>query len=542
MKTQSDRNNSTNSRANANQSFFSENEGNDTGLASAQLAKLQPPQLFTFSSVIQTHPGGEKGNSLSLGEAKKIIIEATEGLGTDEDAIYDAIRRCGNRRSLMYDAGVVKALNGDMEGHELWKSYLLMEYGRESNFPSSIQQLWEATKGLGTDEDAVFAALESMDNRAKSSFGLKYILHSELSGDDLQKALDLITVTDTISGNLFGGQKDGKEDLVIEKDKLRQLIDSRFVGASSTQLKNAMEILYQKPRGNLLKQTLAQVESIRGLPPGSALGQYQKAMNKQAAGIDYYKKYKEDKGEVYDHKVDNPSPPLDIGKHESFTASSAQLRFGKMVGDVFGIDAVFGSLISPTGGMAGPGNDRIPIVKDGGAVATHGAVHDAAGYLYNCHGIGPGYDYLQSEPGSDTSNPLAGQTNMKWWIEEFDKTGNEVQLIERFLNSKAPIGAAFSKIYKKLNTEQKKNALKLICDTSTLMLKLGGLSNADRKEKVIELMNSCSAAEKTVMADYFYNNDGFNTAWSIYKIMRPYVSREVYNAYRRRQQYESMAF
>lgn len=527
------------SRANATQDFFT---GNDP----AQLATLQPPAPFSAHSVVQKKDPSEEGNTLTVEEAKKIIIDATDGLGTNESAVYDAIRRCASHQALKYDATVINAINGDMEGHELWKCYLLIEYGNESNYHSGIRQLWNATAGAGTDEAAVFVALENMDARAKNSFGLKYILNWELSGDDLQRALDLIVTSDTISGNIYGSAEEGEEDLVISEDNLRELIDSQFAGGATQGLKDAMMILYAKPGGTVLAETVARVESIRGLGKGSGLAQYNTAMQKQLEGIEYYKKHKEDAGQVYDHAVDNPSPALDTGKHESFTGSNAQLRFGKIIGDVFGIDAVFGSLISPTGGMAGPGNERIdvPVVggpKDGGAVATHGSVHDAAGYLYNCHGIGPGYDYLQSEPGSDASNPLAGQTNINWWIEEFNSTGNDVQFIERFLNDNAHIGAAFSKHYDQLNTAQKKDALKVMSETSSFKLNKAGISNTDRVSKINELMSTCDDAEKTELADYFYNHNGFSTVNGVFTIMRPHVSQEAYDDYLMRQRIENMS-
>jgi hypothetical protein len=511
--------------------FFNENIKPQNPFLGSQTTSLHSPSFSTSQSVVQKKSPKSEGNSLSLEEAKKIILKSTSGIGTDEDAIYDAIRRCEVRERLKYDAEVIGALNGDLDGHELWKCHLLIEYGSESKFPSPIIKLWTATAGAGTDEETIFAALESMDKRAKTSYGLKYILRTELSGSDLQKALDLIIVSDTISKNIYGSQIKGEEKLIVNKNNLRPLIDSQFVGGASEGLKNAMIILYSKPGGSVLTDALARIESIRGMALGSALAQYNTAMQKQEAGIEHYKKEKNGTKEKYNHLKDNPSPALDTSEHEDFTASNAQLRFGKIVGDVFGIDAVFGSLISPTGGMAGPGNDRIPILKDGGAVATHGAIHDAAGYLYNCHGIGSGYDYLQSEPGSDPKNPLAGQTNMQWWINEFDKTDNDVQLLERFLNSNAHIGAAFSKQYDKLNTAQKKNALKVMSETSSFVLSQGGISNSKRIEKISELMNSCSAAEKTILADYFYNYDGFGNISGVHNLMKPHVSEQVYKDY-----------
>jgi hypothetical protein len=96
--------------------------------------------------------------------------------------------------------------------------------------------------------------------------------------------------------------------------------------------------------------------------------------------------------------------------------SNDQLRFGKMVADSMGdMDPVLGALLSPTGGIPGPGNDRISaraaVFASGGAevLANHGIAHDAAGYLRTYHHIGPGYQYVPNNPGLiSTTNPLGG--------------------------------------------------------------------------------------------------------------------------------------
>lgn len=96
--------------------------------------------------------------------------------------------------------------------------------------------------------------------------------------------------------------------------------------------------------------------------------------------------------------------------------SIEQLRFGKLVGDALGIDPVFGALLSPTGGIPGAGNQRISdfeMALFGGPeiVVPHGIAHDAAGYLMNYHGIGPGYHYVPdaTNPMLSTRNSLGGQ-------------------------------------------------------------------------------------------------------------------------------------
>jgi hypothetical protein len=44
-------------------------------------------------------------------------------------------------------------------------------------------------------------------------------------------------------------------------------------------------------------------------------------------------------------------------------------------------------------------------------------------------------------------------------------------------------------------------------------------------------MNSCSAAEKTILADYFYNYDGFGNISGVHNLMKPHVSEQVYKDY-----------
>ena len=156
-----------------------------------------PTESFSASQeVIQQKT--KKKSTISAGEARKIIVGQTDKWGTDEAAIYSAIRSCNNRNALKTDDAVQNALVAEMGGHDLWKAYLLMEYGSESNFSSAINALWKATKGMGTDEDGVFQALEKMSARDKKSFKLDYILRCELSGDQLKKARNLIVTQDSI--------------------------------------------------------------------------------------------------------------------------------------------------------------------------------------------------------------------------------------------------------------------------------------------------------------------------------------------------------
>lgn len=133
---------------------------------------------------------------LSYEEAKKKIEAAGKGWGTDEAAIYDAIRKCSERDKLKADASIQKLLKDEMSGHDLWKAQLLLEFGSESAFPEPIKEIWSATKGWGTDEKRIFEALQKLDgptiSRISKIPGLKDMLKSELSGKDLKASNDLL--------------------------------------------------------------------------------------------------------------------------------------------------------------------------------------------------------------------------------------------------------------------------------------------------------------------------------------------------------------
>lgn len=106
-------------------------------------------------------------------------------------------------------------------------------------------------------------------------------------------------------------------------------------------------------------------------------------------------------------------PGLDSA-HSGFMGSNTQMRYGKIVGDAFGIDPVFGALLNPTGGLVGPGNFTLHPGGDS-PIGYHGVVHDAAGYLHTYHQTGPGYNYLGVEP-FPTSFPGTGQVSgIAYW-------------------------------------------------------------------------------------------------------------------------------
>ena len=55
---------------------------------------------------------------------------------------------------------------------------------------------------------------------------------------------------------------------------------------------------------------------------------------------------------------------------------------------------IFGSLLNPTGGITGHRNEEYYKENYDHIISFHTYFHDAGGYLYNYHNIGPGYNYI----------------------------------------------------------------------------------------------------------------------------------------------------
>jgi WXG100 family type VII secretion target len=176
------------------------------------------------------------------------------------------------------------------------------------------------------------------------------------------------------------------------------LVGSRFQGAGG-EMRNAMNDLLKDPDGVELDQTLHRIAELRGRPFSEMKTEYDKFI--------------ELRKERNAAKAD-PVSDLNQVAHPWFMGSNTQLRYGEVVGEAFGIDPVFAAMLNPTGGIVGPDNKGLP--GDDTALGYHGVVHDAAGYLYTYHGVGPGYNYLGLED-RDTGDPLTGQrTGIAHWI------------------------------------------------------------------------------------------------------------------------------
>ncbi|MCK5923966.1 MAG: WXG100 family type VII secretion target, partial [Methylococcales bacterium] len=201
----------------------------------------------------------------------------------------------------------------------------------------------------------------------------------------------------------------GNVNRLFTPANMDNLIGSSFRGEDSARLNTLMERLHGNPTGAELDKTLNEMATIRGIPREQFRQQYDKFLEVRAEA-----------NQISGGKPDiDPSPTVNELFHGDFLGSTASLRYGQVVGDAFGIDPIFGSLLNPTGGMVGPGNWAFN-PDDDSPLGYHGIVHDAAGYLYNYHDTGPGYNYLGLEDRS-TSNPMTGQqSGTRYWYEKLE--------------------------------------------------------------------------------------------------------------------------
>lgn len=196
-----------------------------------------------------------------------------------------------------------------------------------------------------------------------------------------------------------------KINILLERDpgslfspnRLRALINLKVNGAGP-ELGAAMFDFLKNPSKSNTSNLLVIIIKLRGRPEAEITVEFEKFQEaveqRNAASPDAEEKF-------------------GGGGSQSFMGSMTQMRYGSVVGDAFGIDPTFGAMLNPNGGLIGPGNWSFAGPET--AVGYHKIAHDAAGYLHNYHGVGPGYDYLGSGSGAP-SDPNAGHTaGLAFW-------------------------------------------------------------------------------------------------------------------------------
>ncbi len=108
--------------------------------------------------------------------------------------------------------------------------------------------------------------------------------------------------------------------------------------------------------------------------------------------------------------------------------SFKQFIFGRCIVDALNVQfgyklhPIWGCLLSSTGGVTGPGSTELISKRWDSYMSLHSCVHDAAGYLYNYHGLGPGYNYLRIRwTIFPTSSPMSCQySGLRFWKKFID--------------------------------------------------------------------------------------------------------------------------
>ncbi len=191
------------------------------------------------------------------------------------------------------------------------------------------------------------------------------------------------------------------------------MIGKSIQGAGDPGLIDAMRTLSGNPTPAELDRALDQIAAARGVPRADIQASY-----------DRYVELRAEAQRIGAAGGKSGWEPLNETLHPNFMGSTVQLRYGQVVGDALGIDPVFGSMLNPTGGLVGGGNISVQFPTEH-PVGYHGVFHDAAGYLYNYHNMGPGYNYLGLE-NRDTSSPLTGQqAGIAHWNEKMGVGGLE---------------------------------------------------------------------------------------------------------------------
>jgi hypothetical protein len=171
-------------------------------------------------------------------------------------------------------------------------------------------------------------------------------------------------------------------------------------GEGTDELRDIMRRLESAPPIDEVRGDLLNLALITGDDPDGMEAQYERFLQQRAGDI-----------------ARGSYVPLDESMHPEFMGSPDQLAYGRIVGDVSGLNPGLASLLNPTGGMPGAGNEAYDDFGRNSSLGMWGTQHDAMGYLRHNMGIGPGYRVLDDpSPGDGPEGPMSGQwTGAKFW-------------------------------------------------------------------------------------------------------------------------------
>ncbi|MEM9146091.1 MAG: hypothetical protein AAGC57_07805 [Pseudomonadota bacterium] len=392
------------------------------------------PEVFYISRVkldFQINGKAWKGNAVLLGRKSRMLAQKMRQEG------------CLFLEGTASAQGKILTLNGFLEKHVIGTERLFRKlklgYAIEAGLAADgaadpLEQQWKARKAR------TFATVEALLKSERPDLAeLKATVRQMAAAEreqDWARALSLlnsllgfangappVTVEENARLAALSPEALARTDLtrgdpkeLFSEDYMEQLMDAPIKGVGDPSLKALMREVEKGLSGARRGEVMEALARIVGIPPTAA------KLNVDYGRFLVVRKQQAVNAKRKDEKID----ALNEEMHPKFMASRGQLMFGKVLGDAFGIHAIFAALLSPTGGLVGPGNWLIPGIVQAGhldpdnPVALHGTVHDAAGYLLTFHGEGPGYNYRDSMfEILGTESPLSGQiSGIAYWVRE----------------------------------------------------------------------------------------------------------------------------
>lgn len=177
------------------------------GVGNAAVARMLQPASNTLARLVDPAAIARR------------VHEAVAGLGTDEEAVYAALSELNHDPALIaqvsrtyladYGETLETAIRDDFSGAELATAMGLIQASGAADHTAIARQVHDAIAGLGTDEEAVYAALSRLnhDPAAIADVGRIYLaeygetleaaIRDDFSGSELSTALGLMNITDT---------------------------------------------------------------------------------------------------------------------------------------------------------------------------------------------------------------------------------------------------------------------------------------------------------------------------------------------------------
>jgi hypothetical protein len=173
---------------------------------------------------IQRHVAQADGPLLDAASLKAAIEDELDDFFVGIDNTWPQIRKepQPERDKVRFDKVLERNIRHEVNEKDLLKTYLLLTYQREESFPAHFKGIIEATYRWGTHEARIYSILRGVSPAERKEMqdmpGLVEVLEDEMSGNELQKALQL----------LYGGVERQGADVSTPQTSTHLEISERF--------------------------------------------------------------------------------------------------------------------------------------------------------------------------------------------------------------------------------------------------------------------------------------------------------------------------